>query len=419
MPLDEPANIYALYQSKVREINKIGRPSTQFIEQISKFLTNDSKMKLTQAEITKIMKSKSKGVRKLKGPLLNVAKSMGKWRSQDDFMLVQSILHLENLEDVHQLVKFTNKFTQKELEERWFAFLYDEPISKMIRKNMKKLHIDDIARLEKQIPFNNNENFLLLGLDSKLEPTNEFFEDFLLKHRVHFHSARTVNCLRKQFLTLKKLNLLKDQIINENSEYFDGEIEFEDTAEQLDNFERIEKGLEDEQINTEIELDEKNEKDMSETYEALLENIRKAEADLFLWQSLIDKLNGVSNPFEDPSCLAVIFSENFNYTMSKREISFGRSKNADIDLSPHELFSKKISRNQFKIVMLDSNLFILINNGRLQVYVDGKVIQKNDRTQIFDKSIIEIGDISMLFLVNYNNISEANLNINLLIAGGK
>ena len=53
MPPEEPANIYALYQSKVRERNKIGRPTAQYIEQISRFLTNDNRFKLTPDEITK------------------------------------------------------------------------------------------------------------------------------------------------------------------------------------------------------------------------------------------------------------------------------------------------------------------------------------------------------------------------------
>ena len=48
-----PANIYALYQSKVRERNKIGRPTAQYIEQIYRFLTNDNRVKLTPSEITK------------------------------------------------------------------------------------------------------------------------------------------------------------------------------------------------------------------------------------------------------------------------------------------------------------------------------------------------------------------------------
>ncbi|CAF0742438.1 unnamed protein product [Brachionus calyciflorus] len=63
MPLEEPANIYALYQSKVRERNKIGRPSTRYIEKISKFFTNDSKMKLTPAETTKYVIDKESWIK--------------------------------------------------------------------------------------------------------------------------------------------------------------------------------------------------------------------------------------------------------------------------------------------------------------------------------------------------------------------
>ena len=58
MPSKEPANIYALYQSKVRERNKLGRPTAQYIEQISKFITNDSRIKLTPDEITKYARDK-------------------------------------------------------------------------------------------------------------------------------------------------------------------------------------------------------------------------------------------------------------------------------------------------------------------------------------------------------------------------
>lgn len=37
---------------------------------------------------------------------------------------------------------------------------------RMIRINIKKLHVDDLFRIEKQVPFSDNENFLILGLDS-------------------------------------------------------------------------------------------------------------------------------------------------------------------------------------------------------------------------------------------------------------
>lgn len=39
------------------------------------------------------------------------------------------------------------------------------------------------------------------------------------------------------------------------------------------------------------------------------------------------------------------------------------------------------------------------------MFVDGTPVVTNSRLQINDKSLIEIDDISMIFLVNYNIIS--------------
>ncbi|CAF0808119.1 unnamed protein product [Brachionus calyciflorus] len=58
MPPEEPANIYALYQSRVREKNKSGRPTAKYIEQISKFVTNYSRLKVTKADISKYSSDK-------------------------------------------------------------------------------------------------------------------------------------------------------------------------------------------------------------------------------------------------------------------------------------------------------------------------------------------------------------------------
>ena len=55
---------------------------------------------------------------------------MGKWTPHDDYLLIQSVMQLMSLDDTHRLVKFSQKFTVKELEDRWNAVLYDVPISK-------------------------------------------------------------------------------------------------------------------------------------------------------------------------------------------------------------------------------------------------------------------------------------------------
>lgn len=55
---------------------------------------------------------------------------MGKWTPHDDYLLIQGVMQLMSLDDVHKVIKFSQKFTAKELEDRWYAVLYDVPISK-------------------------------------------------------------------------------------------------------------------------------------------------------------------------------------------------------------------------------------------------------------------------------------------------
>jgi microspherule protein 1 len=55
---------------------------------------------------------------------------MGKWKPQDDYLLINTIVNLVNLEDVHKLTPFSADFTINEIQERWYAILYDAPISR-------------------------------------------------------------------------------------------------------------------------------------------------------------------------------------------------------------------------------------------------------------------------------------------------
>ena len=55
---------------------------------------------------------------------------MGKWRPQDDFLLIQAVMQLNDLKEVHLLTHFSQKLSLTEVRERWYAILYDRPISK-------------------------------------------------------------------------------------------------------------------------------------------------------------------------------------------------------------------------------------------------------------------------------------------------
>jgi microspherule protein 1 len=322
---------------------------------------------------------------------------------------MQSVLHLTNITDVYMLTKFSSDFTQKDLEERWYATLYDGPISKMIYKNLKKLHPDELTRLQELVPFSQLEDSIILSLESTILDNNEsaeiFFDKLLIENKINFYQARTAVSLINQWSLFKKLNLLKDQLLMNQS---DEKIDMDNINLKKDmfsvNFEQIEASLDYKEIMENFNTsDDGLEEAMSKSYDLILAKIKRSEADLFLWQCLVDKVTCNENFFLDIDTLGVLFSENFTYKIATSQVTIGRStqmSQVDIDLSTE----KRVSRKQCSINMIDMGAFILSNHGKLPVYVDGKIILNSCKTHIYDKSIIEIGKFSMLLLINYSRM---------------
>lgn len=329
------------------------------------------------------MRPKQRKKRKLEAPLLNVARNMGKWKPEDDFLLIQSIMQLDCLEDVHMLTKFTKKFTLNELNERWYAILYDAPISKLIYNNMKKLHSDDVLRLKKLAPFSKSENKHLISIHSDINTDEEFFfDEFLKKNRTKFYDSRIPMQLKDQWCLLKDLQLLEDQ---KHKNCIDESLEI--------SFNELEDRLNDKIIEETVDLNEPEENNaMINSYNILMREIKRSEADLFLWQVLLDKITDKPNPFGEVDTLALLFSEKIEFKMKKKEISLGRSSsNTEVDFNLGIINeNKKISRKQCIIVHLKSNLFYLFNRGKLPVFVDGNPVVLNDKIQLNDKSLIEV-----------------------------
>ena len=270
----------------------------------------------------------------------------------------------------------------------------------MIYKNLKKLHTDELLRLKELVPFSPVEDSILLCLESNLaDMSNEFFEKILMEKKVYFYEARTPASLKKQWNLFKKLNLLKDQVMSQCKSSSDSTGENPDLSNlnfKKDmfnvNYSQIEASLDDKEIMENVEVDNELEKAMTESYNVILGKIKRSEADLFLWQCLVDKVTCNENPFLDNDTLAVVFNDKFTYKIKKSQIFIGRStKNShvDIDLSDLEA-NKKISRNQCSINMIEQDAYVLLNNGKLPMYVDGKIILKECKTHIYDKSIIEV-----------------------------
>ena len=89
-------------------------------------------------------RSSSKRARKGRGSQAAVTKDLGRWKPTDDLALIIGVQQTCDLPSVHRGVKFSCKFTQIEVQERWYALLYDSTISRIAQQAMKNLHPDQV-----------------------------------------------------------------------------------------------------------------------------------------------------------------------------------------------------------------------------------------------------------------------------------
>jgi len=207
---------------------------------------------------------------------------------------------------------------------------YDK--KRMIYKNLKKLHSDDLIRLKERVPFSQEEDSILLNLTSNLaDSSKRFFEKILMENKIHFYDARTAASLKKQWKLFKKLNLLKDQVTHNQEKFNDNEgLDAESLNLKKDlfnvNYSQIEASLDDKEIMENIELDDDLEEGMTNSYNLILGNIKRSEADLFLWQCLVDKVTCNENMFLDIDTLAVLFSEKFTFKIKSSQVNLNLNK---------------------------------------------------------------------------------------------
>lgn len=130
-----------------------------------------------------------------------------------------------------------------------------------------------------------------------------------------FYDSRVPIQIADQYNLLKDLNLLDDQKNDEsNGEKVD--------CESLEiSFNELEDKLNDKIIAENVELASETERaSMAKCYDSLMHEIKRAEADLFLWQVLVDKVVDRPNPFAEADTLAILFCENIEFKMSKKEV---------------------------------------------------------------------------------------------------
>ena len=118
-------------------------------------------------------------------------------------------------------------------------------------------------------------------MNIKQPKSNEFFKNFLLENKTKLYDSRSPESLETQWQLLKDLQLLTDQKTNTVNDNDSLEITFNELEDRLN----------DEVILNNVEVNEPDEdSEMARSYSKVLHEIKRAEADLFLWQILVDKI---------------------------------------------------------------------------------------------------------------------------------
>ncbi|KAK6166444.1 hypothetical protein SNE40_023134 [Patella caerulea] len=334
-------------------------------------------------------KSSAKRNKKQRAAVQTSMKDLGRWKAQDDLLLINAVQQTNDLSIVHLGVKFSCHFTLKEIQERWYSLLYDQQISKLSVQAMKMLHPDVMKQVQCKALYNNKEEELLGHIPSTKIPSLEKFQELINENPDVFHPARTPKALHTHWLLMKQYHLLPDQSVQPMPR-----------GDHILNFSDAEDVMNDEDL-----LDQKDdvvERELAIADRRSKREIRYLEQEMPKLQVLVDNVTGISPPDFDNQTLAVLRGRLVRYLMRSKEITLGRAtkdNNVDVDLSL-EGPAWKISRQQGVIKLRNSGDFFIANEGKRPIYIDGKPVAKGNKQKLFHNSVVEISSLRFIFLIN-------------------
>uniref|UniRef100_K1P367 Microspherule protein 1 n=1 Tax=Magallana gigas TaxID=29159 RepID=K1P367_MAGGI len=299
-----------------------------------------------------------------------------------------------DLTAVHLGVKFSCRFTLKEIQERWYALLYDPIISKLAVQAMNQLHPDVVAEVQSRALYSTEEESLMGTVSSTSQPTVEIFQELLEQNPDTFYPLRTAKALHNHWLLLKQYHLLPDQSVQPIPRG-DHVLNFSDAEEMMNDEELREP--KDDVLEQELSVSDRRNKN----------EIRHLEQELPKWQVLVDSVTGISPQDFDNQTLAVLRGRLVRYLMRSKEITLGRAtkdNQIDVDLSL-EGPAWKISRRQGIIKLRSNGDFFLANEGKRPFYVDGKAILAGNKQKLNNNSVVEISSLRFIFLINQDLIN--------------